>query len=84
MIRRVVSERQGLERLAAALVALEAEPTTWFAPSQQVFLQRLRFVEEDLRGSINATNLLATELQNERLRHDRDQEWSRQALITGL
>jgi hypothetical protein len=82
LIRRVVSERQGLERLAAALAALEAEPTSWFAPSREAFLQRLGSVGEDLRGSMNATNFLAVELQNERLHHD--QERSRQALMTGL
>ena len=41
LIRRVESERDGLARLQAEVVALESEPTTWNAPSRTAYLQRL-------------------------------------------
>lgn len=71
LIRRVVSEQDALTRLHAQLVAMESEPTTWFAPSRDAYLGRLRGLGEELRRAIAAieTLVLALHYENENLRH---------------
>jgi hypothetical protein len=65
VIRRVVSEREGLEQVRAALRALETEPSAWFAPSRDVYLQRLGALGDELGCAIAATDALAQQLERE-------------------
>jgi hypothetical protein len=86
LIRRVVSEREGLEQLRSALGVLETEPTSWFAPSRHVYVQRLQRVGEDLSRAIAATDSLVDQLRIERLRADireREEEQRLAALAAG-
>lgn len=71
MIRRVVSERDELARLQAHVVALEAEPTNWCAPSQVAYRQRLSGLGEELGRAVVATDSLVLSLQYE------EQQWRR-------
>lgn len=64
LVRRVVSEREGLEQLRAGLLAMESEPTTWFAPSRDAYVQRLRALGDELQRAIAATEDLALQLNH--------------------
>ena len=86
LIRRVVSEREGLVQLHSILLAMESEPSTWFAPSRDAYLRRLGAVGDELSRAIVATDALADELtyaqlQNARL-EDEQAQWLR-ALVVG-
>lgn len=76
LIRRVVSEREGLAHVRSALFALESEPSTWFAPSREAYLQRLSVLGDELSRAIAATDALALQLQYEQA------QW-RRALVMG-
>ncbi len=65
LIRRVVSEREALAQLHARVVAMEAEPTSWFAPSQAAYRQRLSGLGEELGRAVAATDSLVLSLQYE-------------------
>lgn len=71
LIRRVLSEQDALTRLHTQLVSLESEPTTWFAPSRDAYLGRIRGLGEELRGAIAALDalVLALHYENENLHH---------------
>src|SRR5665647_947295 len=62
LIRRVVSERDGLAQLRSTIIAMESEPTSWLAPSREVYLQRLGRLGEDLGQAIDATGAQALRL----------------------
>ena len=62
LIRRVESERDGLARLQAEVVALESEPTKWNAPSRTAYLQRLSGLGDELGRAIVATDALVQAL----------------------
>ena len=64
LVRRVASEREGLEQLRAGLLAMESEPTTWFAPSRDAYVQRLRALGDELQRAIAATEDLALQLNH--------------------
>ncbi len=65
LIRRVVSERDALVQLHAHVVAMEGEPTSWFAPSQTAYRQRLGGLGEELARAVAATDSLVFSLQYE-------------------
>lgn len=66
LIRRVVSERDGLAHLRSTIIAMESEPTSWLAPSREAYLQRLGRIGEELGRAIEATEALVVQLQYER------------------
>ena len=66
LIRRVVSERDALAQLHSQVIAMEAEPTSWFAPSQAAYRQRLGGLGEELGRAVAATDSLVLSLQYER------------------
>ena len=80
LVRRVVSERDGLQHLRATLAAMEGEPTTWFAPSRDAYVQRLSALGEELSRAIRATDSLVQQMeweQRQAQQHDNDQHWQR-------
>ena len=77
LIRRVVSERDGLAHLFALLDAMETEPSSWSAPSREVYVQRLGWMGDELRRAVAATDSLVLQLQYEQA------QWHR-ALVAGL
>ena len=76
LIARVTSDREGLARLHAEVVALESEPTTWRAPSRTAYVQRLNGLGDELSRAIAATEALVLALHC-------DQENVRHALVFG-
>lgn len=65
LIRRVVSEREELAQLRSLLKGMEIEPSSWFAPSQEVYRQRLGRVGEELSRAVDAADSLLVQLQFE-------------------
>lgn len=65
MIRRVVNERDALAQLHTQVIAMEVEPTSWFAPSQAVYRQRLGGLGEELGRAVAATDSLVLSLEFE-------------------
>lgn len=64
-IRRVVSEVAGLRLLRQALIELESEPTTWFAPSQKSYAERLATSREELNRAVARADDLVAQLQQQ-------------------
>jgi len=75
-MRRMRNERDALASVHAAVVAMESEPTHWFAPSRAAFLQRLSALGEELGRAIVATDSLTLALQYE------NEQW-RRSLVAG-
>ena len=76
LLRRMESEREGLARLHAEVMALECEPTTWFAPSRTAYVQRLHGVGDDVGRALMVTDALVQALCF-------DQENLRRAVVFG-
>lgn len=77
LIRRVASERDELAHLLSSLKGMEVEPTSWFAPSQEAYRQRLGWVGEELSRAVEKTEALVSQLEFEQA------QW-RGAIAAGL
>ena len=78
-------------QLHSILLAMESEPSTWFAPSRDAYLRRLEAIDDELSRAIVATDALAAELTYAQLRYaqlqnvrleDEQAQWLR-ALVVG-